>query len=155
MGEWRSKFVIRDLGTEWRWVVSFTPRPLFSQGNSHRYSLNKRPFIKCFLLIVIIATKLGTHPSPYMRCASTPLGLHSWPSTWLDPGLKSYGGWGWTYLLLWIYRVIQEELLPLTELISDDILSRKYHINLGPIHNIYRVTFVFGNGLLWTARGLR
>jgi hypothetical protein len=33
---------------------------------------------------------------------------------------------------------------PLTELISDDILSKKCHINLGPIHNIYRVTFIFG-----------
>jgi hypothetical protein len=46
-----------------------------------------------------------------------------------------------------IYRVIQEELPPLTELISDDILSKKYHINLGPILNNYRVTFVFGNAL--------
>jgi hypothetical protein len=32
-----------------------------------------------------------------------------------------------------IYRVIQKELPPLTELISDDILSKKCHINLGPI----------------------
>jgi hypothetical protein len=46
------------------------------------------------------------------------------------------------------YRVIQEELPPLTELISDHILSKKCHINLGPIRNIYRVTFVFGNALL-------
>jgi hypothetical protein len=46
------------------------------------------------------------------------------------------------------YRVIQEELLPLTELISEDILSKKCHINLGPIPNIYRVTFVIGNALL-------
>jgi hypothetical protein len=42
-----------------------------------------------------------------------------------------------------IYRVIQEELPPLTELISD-ILRKKCHINLGHIFNIYRVTFVFG-----------
>jgi hypothetical protein len=40
--------------------------------------------------------------------------------------------------------VIQEGLPPLTELISDDILSKKWHINLGSILNIYRVTFVFG-----------
>jgi hypothetical protein len=53
------------------------------------------------------------------------------------------------------YRVIQKELPPLTELISDDILSKKCHKNLGPIHNIYRVPFVFGKALLWTARGLR
>jgi hypothetical protein len=51
--------------------------------------------------------------------------------------------------------VIQEELPPLTELISDEILSKKCHINLSPIHNIYRITFVFGNALLWIARSLR
>jgi hypothetical protein len=43
-----------------------------------------------------------------------------------------------------IYMVIQEELPPLMELISEDILSNKCHINLGPILNIYRVTFVIG-----------
>jgi hypothetical protein len=40
--------------------------------------------------------------------------------------------------------VIQEELPPLMELISEDILSKKCHINLGPILTIYRVTFVIG-----------
>jgi hypothetical protein len=44
-----------------------------------------------------------------------------------------------------IYRVIQEELPPLMELISENILSKKYHINLGPILNIYRGTFIIGN----------
>jgi hypothetical protein len=47
-----------------------------------------------------------------------------------------------------IYRVIKEELPPLTELISEDILSKKCHINLGPVLNIYRVTFVIVNALL-------
>jgi hypothetical protein len=47
-----------------------------------------------------------------------------------------------------LYRVIQEELPPLMELISEDILSKKCHINLGPILKIYRVTFVIGNALL-------
>jgi hypothetical protein len=42
-----------------------------------------------------------------------------------------------------LYRVIQEELPLLMELISDDILSKKCHINLDPTINIYRVTFVF------------
>jgi hypothetical protein len=37
-----------------------------------------------------------------------------------------------------------EELPPLTEVISDDNLSKKCHINLGSILSIYRVTFVFG-----------
>jgi hypothetical protein len=40
-------------------------------------------------------------------------------------------------------RVIQEELPPHTQLISDDILSKKCHLNLGPILNIYRVTIIF------------
>jgi hypothetical protein len=44
-----------------------------------------------------------------------------------------------------IYRVIQEDLPPLMELISEDVLSKKCHINLRPVLNIYRVTtFVIG-----------
>jgi hypothetical protein len=31
-----------DLGTSWRWVVSFTPLPLYSQGKSPRYPLDRR-----------------------------------------------------------------------------------------------------------------
>jgi hypothetical protein len=31
-----------DLGTSWRWVVSFTPRPLYPRGKSPRYPLNTR-----------------------------------------------------------------------------------------------------------------
>jgi hypothetical protein len=30
------------LGTKWRWVVSFTPRPLYPQGKSPWYPLEKR-----------------------------------------------------------------------------------------------------------------
>jgi hypothetical protein len=30
------------LGTRWKWVVSFTPLPLYPQGNNHRYPLDKR-----------------------------------------------------------------------------------------------------------------
>jgi hypothetical protein len=36
-----------------------------------------------------------------------------------------------------IYRVIQDELPPLVELISEDILSKNCQINMGPIFNIY------------------
>jgi hypothetical protein len=32
MGEWRYGSTILDLGTRWRWVVSFTPRPLYLPG---------------------------------------------------------------------------------------------------------------------------
>jgi hypothetical protein len=41
---WRSGGIaprIRDLGTRWRWVVSFTPRPLYPQGNSPWYPLDR------------------------------------------------------------------------------------------------------------------
>jgi hypothetical protein len=31
-----------DLGTRWRWVVSFTPRPLYLQGKSLCYPLDRR-----------------------------------------------------------------------------------------------------------------
>jgi hypothetical protein len=31
MGEWRYSSTILDLGTRWRWVVSYTPRPLYPE----------------------------------------------------------------------------------------------------------------------------
>jgi hypothetical protein len=33
---------ILDLGTRWRWVFSFTPRPLYLQGKSPWYPLDRR-----------------------------------------------------------------------------------------------------------------
>jgi hypothetical protein len=33
---------ILDLGTKWRWVVSLTPRPLYSQGKLHWYPSDRR-----------------------------------------------------------------------------------------------------------------
>jgi hypothetical protein len=33
---------ILDLGTRWRWVVSFTSRPLYPQGKSPWYPLDRR-----------------------------------------------------------------------------------------------------------------
>jgi hypothetical protein len=33
---------ILDLGTRWRWVVSFTPRPLYPHGKSPWYPLDRR-----------------------------------------------------------------------------------------------------------------
>jgi hypothetical protein len=50
----------------------------------------------------------------------------------------------WTESEYHTYRAIQEQLQTLMELISHDILSKKCHINLGPILNIYKVTFIFG-----------
>jgi hypothetical protein len=72
----------------------------------------------------------------------------------LDPGRRcgkpatnrlSYGA---ALEVILVYRMIEEELPPLMELISEDILSKKCHINLGPMLNIYRATFVIGNALL-------
>jgi len=33
---------ILDLGTRWKWVVSFTPRPLCPRWKNSRYSLDRR-----------------------------------------------------------------------------------------------------------------
>jgi hypothetical protein len=33
---------ILDLGTRWRWVVSFTPRSLYPQGKNRLYPLDRR-----------------------------------------------------------------------------------------------------------------
>jgi len=33
---------ILDFGTRWRWVVSFMARPLYPQGKSHWYPLDRR-----------------------------------------------------------------------------------------------------------------
>jgi len=34
--------LILDLGTRWSWVVSFTIRPLYPQGKSPSYPLDRR-----------------------------------------------------------------------------------------------------------------
>jgi hypothetical protein len=41
-GEWRHSSTIPDLGTRWRWVVSFTPLSLYSRGKSPSYPLYRR-----------------------------------------------------------------------------------------------------------------
>jgi hypothetical protein len=42
MGEWMYSSTFFDLGTSWRWVVSFTSRPLYSRGKSLRYPLDRK-----------------------------------------------------------------------------------------------------------------
>jgi hypothetical protein len=42
MGEWRYNSTILDLSTGWRWLVSFTPRALYSRGKSPLYPLYRR-----------------------------------------------------------------------------------------------------------------
>jgi hypothetical protein len=41
MREWRYSSTILNLGTRWRWVVSFKPLQLYPQGNRRRYPLNR------------------------------------------------------------------------------------------------------------------
>jgi len=38
----RYSFCIFNLGSRWKWMVSFTPRPLYLHGKSPRYSLDRR-----------------------------------------------------------------------------------------------------------------
>jgi hypothetical protein len=42
LGEWGIAPPILDLGTRWRWVVSFTPRPLYPQGKSPCHPLDRK-----------------------------------------------------------------------------------------------------------------
>jgi hypothetical protein len=42
MGDWRYSSTILDLCTRWRWVVSFTPRPLYLREKRCRYLLDRR-----------------------------------------------------------------------------------------------------------------
>jgi hypothetical protein len=42
LGEWRYSPRIFYLGTRWRWVVSFTPQPIYHQGKSTWYPLDRR-----------------------------------------------------------------------------------------------------------------
>jgi hypothetical protein len=42
MGEWIYSATIPDFDTRWRWVVSVTPRPVYSRGNRPQCSLVRR-----------------------------------------------------------------------------------------------------------------
>jgi hypothetical protein len=42
MWEWRYSSTILDLDTRWRWVVSFSPRPLHPRGKSPPHELDRR-----------------------------------------------------------------------------------------------------------------
>jgi hypothetical protein len=42
LGEWRYSSTHSDLDIRWRWVVIFTPRPLYPQGKVPWYPLDRR-----------------------------------------------------------------------------------------------------------------
>jgi hypothetical protein len=74
MGEWRYTSTILDLGTRWRLVVSFKPRPLlYPRGKSPLYPLDRR---------------LGGPQSRSGRCEDEKnlavLGIEPWPSSYTD-----------------------------------------------------------------------
>jgi hypothetical protein len=59
MTEWRCRATILDPSNKWRWVVSFMPRPLYSQWKNPRRSLDRRLgwlqrrshiFVSCYFL---------------------------------------------------------------------------------------------------------
>jgi hypothetical protein len=41
-GEWRYSSIILNLGTKWRWMVSFTHLSLYLRGNSRWYTMHRR-----------------------------------------------------------------------------------------------------------------
>jgi hypothetical protein len=61
---------ILDLGTRWRWVVSFTPWSLYPQGRNLRYPLDRR---------------LG---EPQSQCGHTVEGKNSQPSLGIEPQIS-------------------------------------------------------------------
>jgi hypothetical protein len=42
VGKWRYSCNFLDIGTRWRWVLSFTPLLLYPRGRSPRYPLDRR-----------------------------------------------------------------------------------------------------------------
>jgi hypothetical protein len=42
MGVWRYSSTVLDFGTRWRWVISFTPHPLYPRGRSLPYPLDMK-----------------------------------------------------------------------------------------------------------------
>jgi hypothetical protein len=41
-GQWKYNSTISDLGTVWRWVVSFTPLPLYPRVPATRYPVHRK-----------------------------------------------------------------------------------------------------------------
>jgi hypothetical protein len=55
MEEWRYSSTILDLGTRWRWVVSFTPRAASPRRKSPRSLLDRRASLKAVQIRNILA----------------------------------------------------------------------------------------------------
>jgi hypothetical protein len=44
MGDWRYSSAILDLSIRWKWMINFTPLPLYPPGKSSRYPSDRRLF---------------------------------------------------------------------------------------------------------------
>jgi hypothetical protein len=64
MRERRYSSTILDLGTRWRWVVGFTPRPLYPRRKILRYPLDKRLGGRCGEEKNVLPLP-GIEPRPY------------------------------------------------------------------------------------------
>jgi hypothetical protein len=99
-GEWRYSSTIRDLGTSWRWAVSFTPRPLYLRGKSPRYPLHR-------MLGLYGVERRKILPLPGLKLQ--PLG-HPAPNQSLYrlgyPGSQLYIGGLYTYIHIHIYSSV-------------------------------------------------
>jgi hypothetical protein len=42
MRKWRYSSIILNLGTRWRWLVSFMPLPLYPWGYNHQYPMDRK-----------------------------------------------------------------------------------------------------------------
>jgi hypothetical protein len=81
---------ILNLRTKWRWVVSLTPRPLYSREKSYRYPLDRR---------------LGGPRTQYGRCGPKKKN-HHWPRGESNPAQPSRS---WVTILTELFRLLQTE----------------------------------------------
>jgi hypothetical protein len=76
MGEWRYNSTFLDIGTSWKWVVSFTPLPLHPRGKIPRYPLHRRlggPYSRSWRCGEEKSlTMLGIEPGPSLYRLSYP-----------------------------------------------------------------------------------
>jgi hypothetical protein len=77
-----------DIGTCWRWVVSFTLRPLYPRGKSPRYALDRR--------LGGLQNLSGLHGedkilAPTGTRTLTPRSSNPWPVRWVGYEVRSEG----------------------------------------------------------------
>jgi hypothetical protein len=87
IGEPRYISIFLDLGTRWRWVVSYTPLPLYPRRNSPQYPLDRMGWPRVGLDAVQKRRNLHCRESNLSRPArSPPLYWLSYPDSSHQPG---------------------------------------------------------------------